>query len=268
MIPTIRNGIQMAFNDISVISHNLANASTNGYKRSRSEFYDSYGQGMNSLPNVDLGHGARTDGPIRNFSQGAIKSSGSELDLAISGVGMFGTVKREDGIQDALDPDADITYTRDGSFRLDVDGTVVTTDGRAVLGPGGGVMRVPLTQIDANGNRQFLTALNIQDDGTFEGTYGDGSIINLGRVALFDFINLGGLTSIGNGHFKVSAKSGPALVGQAREGTFGRVLAGNLEAANVNVTDEMTKLMKAQQAYSGSSRLLQAAVDMTKRLIG
>jgi len=268
MIPTIRNGIQMASSDIAVISHNLANAGTTGFKRSRSEFHDRYGVGMNSMPNMDIGQGAGTHGPRRNHGQGPVRPSTSELDLAISGVGLFGTVERIDESQGAVGRDNQITYTRDGSFQLAEDGTVLTTGGRAVLGVDGAPIILPMTHLDANGNRQLLTALNITDEGVFKATYGDGTIAAVGQVALFDFVNIGGLTGIGNGHYMVSATSGPGLIGQPRQGNLGRVLAGNLEAANVNVTNELTKLMRAQQAYSGSSRLLQSAVDMTRRLIG
>lgn len=267
MIPTILNGIQTASKEISVISHNLANAGTTGFKRSRSEFVDTYGIGAEQPPNIDLGHGARSLGPKANFSQGQVKPSLSELDVAISGVGMFATLKRVDPGQDAFGYDNQLTFTRDGSFRLDNDGTLVTMDGRAVIGADGQAMVVPLARADADGNAQRLTALNIGEDGRFEATYGDGSVVDLEQIGLFDFVNMAGLKGMGNGHFQVSAASGPPLIGRPAENNFGRVLAGNLETANINVTNELTKMMKAQQAYSGSARLLQAATDMTKRLI-
>ena len=268
MIPTIRNGIQMASQDIALISNNLANAGTTGFKRSRSEFHDTYGKGMNSMPNIDIGHGARSDGPRRSFTQGQIKPSGSELDLAVSGVGMFGTVRLEDADQNTFGVADQFSFTRDGSFRLDEEGRVVTTDGRAVIREDGELMVVPLERLDENGDRQLLTALNIGDDGGVEATYAGGAVVDLGNVGLFNFANIGALTAIGNGHFTVSAESGPAQIGRPRDNNFGRILSGNLETANVNVTNELTKLMQAQQAYSASSRLLQSAVDVTKKLIG
>lgn len=267
MIPTIRNGIQMASNDISVISHNLANASANGFKRSRSEFFDSYGQGMNSMPGIDIGHGSRSNGPIRNFSQGSIKPSGSELDLAISGVGLFGTVMLEDS-NVVPSPESQISYTRAGAFRLKEDGLIETPNGQALLGLDGNALRIPLSIIGSNGEPQLLTSLNVADDGTIETSYADGSVSVAGKIALYDFTNLAGLKATGNGYYVVSARSGQPLVGAAQQRNFGRILSGSLEAANVDVADEMVKLVKAQQAYSGSSRLLQTAVEMTRRLIG
>ena len=99
-------------------------------------------------------------------------------------------------------------------------------------------------------------------------TYGDGRIFDIGKVGLARFTNIAGLQAIGGGHFKATEKSGPPFIGGAMEQSFGQVIQGHLEASNTDITDERTKLMQSQQAFSASSRLMQAATDVTKRLIG
>ena len=269
MIPTIRNGLEAASHNLSVVSHNIANAGSNGFKKSRADFYDTYGVGLGSLPGIDLGQGARTDGPRRLHSQGSLKTSASELDVAVSGLGMLVTTKADDA-----NP---VVFTRDGSSRLENDGRVVTWDGRSLIDSEGQPIYIPIQRTDENGNRQLLTAVNISIAGKIEAVYGTAvpnksaapsEIVDLGTIALARFGNVGALKSIGSGQFVTTEKSGLPQLGIAGQANFGDIQSGNLEMSNINMTDELTKMMQAQQAYSASSRLLQAAVDMSKRLIG
>ncbi len=269
MIPTIRNGLEAASHNLSVVSHNIANAGSNGFKKSRADFYDTYGVGLGSLPGIDLGQGARTDGPRRQHSQGALKPTANELDLAVSGLGMFVTTNPDDA-----NP---VVFTRDGSMRLEDDGRVVAWDGRSLIDSEGQPIFIPIQRFNLDGQRQLLTAVNISQGGVIEAVYGTevanksaapSEIVEIGTIALVRFSNVAGLKSIGSGQFVTTEKSGLPTFGTAGSENFGDIQSGNLEMSNINMTDELTKMMQAQQAYSASSRLLQAAVDMSKRLIG
>jgi flagellar hook protein FlgE len=268
MIPTIRNGLEAASHNLSVVSHNIANAGSNGFKKSRANFYDTYGVGLGSLPGIDLGQGARTDGPRRQHSQGALKPTANELDLAVSGLGMFVTTNPDDA-----NP---VVFTRDGSMRLEDDGRVVSWDGRSLIDSEGQPIFIPIQRLNVDGQRQLLTAVNISQGGVIEAVYGTevanksaapSEIVEIGTIALVRFSNVAGLKSIGSGQFVTTEKSGLPAFGIAGAENFGDIQSGNLEMSNINMTDELTKMMQAQQAYSASSRLLQAAVDMSKRLI-
>lgn len=258
MIPTIRNALEMASNNISLISNNLANASTTGFKRSEGEFLHSYAEDV-QREGLNVGYGALSEGPRRQFDQGSLRVTNGSLDVAINGVGMFITTSEVDG---------DITYTRDGSFLLDNDGNLQTTDGRNVLGVDGEPLNIPPRRVYENGTETILDTIQIAQNGQIQVTYGDGSIVELGSFGLARFSNLTALKATGSGHYVASERSGPAIVGSAMTSNFGKLINGHLEASNTNVTNELSKLMKAQQAYAGSSRMLQTAADITKRLIG
>ncbi len=260
MIHTIRNGLAMASQDISVISNNLANANSNGFKKSYSHFLDSYLVSPTNNPNLALGGGAQTFGPRRSHQQGELRPTASELDLAVSGTGMF--VTRHRGT------DGEVAFTRDGAMRLESDGYIATVDGRVLIGAEGQPLRVPLAVLDEVEARQPLTKMRIDEGGRIEAIYGDGTINYIGTIALAGFANVEGLRSIGSGNFVASDNSGAPRFGTAVTGAFGRILAGNLETSNTDVTKELVKLMRAQQAYSGSSRMLQAEADTVKRLLG
>ncbi len=258
MIPTIRNALQMASNNISLISNNLANASTTAFKRSEGEFLHSYAEDI-PREGLNVGYGAISEGARRQFDQGSLKVTNGSLDVAVNGLGMFQTVSEVDG---------DVTYTRDGSFIMDTVGFLKTTDGRRVLDVNGDPLVIPPRRIYQNGSEAILDTIQISSKGQIQATYGDGTIMELGTFGLARFGNLTALKAIGNGHYVASERSGPAIIGGAMTSNFGQLINGHLEASNTNVTDELAKLMKAQQAYSGSSRMLQTAADITKRLIG
>ena len=163
--------------------------------------------------------------------------------------------------------EGDVTFTRDGSFLLDIAGNVTTTDGRGVIGIDGQPLAIPPEHVNARGESGLIETIDINERGQIQVTYGNGSIIDRGAIALADFPNIGGLRTIGGGHFKATEKSGPPFVALPMEGNFGKLFSGHLEASNTNITNELTKLMKAQQAYSGSARLMQSATEMTKSLM-
>jgi flagellar hook protein FlgE len=259
MISTIRNALKMATTDIAIISNNIANSGSTGFKRSDGSFLDSYAEDI-PIPGLNVGHGVINEEPRRqDGKQGALRVTNNSLDLAVSGDGMFVTRHPDD---------AEITYTRDGSFMLDTNGNLVTLDKKLVVDGNGNPIVIPPILEDEQGRQTLLDAINITNDGSIKLTYGDGRIFDIGNVGLARFANISGLKAIGGGHFKDTQKSGPAIIGEPMTQSFGQVIQGHLEASNTNITDELTKLMRSQQAFSASSRLMQAATDVSKRLIG
>ncbi|MAZ46097.1 MAG: hypothetical protein CMM98_00760, partial [Rickettsiales bacterium] len=146
MFQIIRTGIDASNRDLAVISNNIANAGTNGFKRSEAQFEDMYHSHHNRSQEVARGIGVKTIKPRQNFSQGSLQQTNGSLDLAIMGEGFFvlGTpIGREVG-------DQPLTYTRDGSFQLDREGNVVTTDGLPLLGEGQTKINIPFKSSTAN----------------------------------------------------------------------------------------------------------------------
>ena len=168
----------------------------------------------------------------------------------------------------ALKPDdGEVTYSRDGSFLVDLVGNLVTTDNRRVIGADGEQIVIPPSKLDAAGNETLLEVINISNKGRIQLTYGDGKMLDAGTVALAHFANSGGLKPIGGSYFKATEKSGPAVLGSPTQQNFGEIVQGHLEMSNTNVANELTKLMVSQQAFSASSRLMQSAIESEKRLL-
>lgn len=257
MIPTIRNALKMASSEIDIVSNNLANSGSTGFKRSDGNFLHSYAEDI-PIPGLNVGFGVVHEEPRRQDNkQGSLRVTNNSLDMAVNGVGMFITANPDDN---------EISYTRDGSFLIDNAGRLTTTNDRAVLNENGQAIVIPPTRRDADGRESLLDVINIDNRGGINLTYGDGVIVNVGNVGLARFGNIAGLKPVGGAHFVATEKSGPPIVGVAMEQNYGQVVQGHLEASNTNVSDELVKLMRAQQAYAGSSRLLQSAVEMSKRL--
>ena len=257
MIPTIQNALKMATSELNIVTNNIANAGSTGFKRSDGNFLHSYAEDI-PIPRLNVGFGVVHEVPRRSDNkQGALKVTNNSLDLAVSGVGMFITANKDDG---------GISFTRDGSFLIDREGVLTTTDQRLVLNENGERIVIPPQRVDANGNLTLLDSIQINNRGSIRLAYGDGSISDIGNVGLARFSNIAGLKPAGNAQFVVTEKSGPAIVGVPMGDGYGQVIQGHLESSNAVVTDELVKLMRAQQAYAGSSRLLQAAVEMSKRL--
>lgn len=257
MIPTIRNALKMATSEINIVTNNLANTGSTGFKRSDGNFLHSYAEDI-PIPGLNIGFGVVHEEPRRQDNkQGSLKVTNNSLDMAVNGVGMFIT----------SDPDDNgVTYTRDGSFLINNAGLLTTTDKRAVLNDNGQPIVIPPVRTDALGRETLLDTISIDNRGSIKVTYGDGSLVNIGNVGLASFSSLAGLKPVGGAHFVATEKSGPPIVGVAMEQNYGQIIQGHLEASNALVTDELMKLMRAQQAYAGSSRLLQSAVEMSKRL--
>ena len=163
---------------MNIITNNIANAGSTGFKRSDGNFLHSYAEDI-PIPGLNVGFGVVHEMPRRSDNkQGALKVTNNSLDLAVSGVGMFITANKDDG---------GIAYTRDGSFLIDRNGVLTTTDQRLVLDDNGERIIIPPERIDANGVNSLLDTIKIDNRGQIKLAYGDGSIINLGNIGLARF---------------------------------------------------------------------------------
>ena len=265
MISVIRSGIDVALNDLGVTSNNIANAKTTGFKKRQATFADIYGQTESiKTSGARIGLGAVTTENRLMSEQGSLQQTGDVLDLAIEGQGMFTLV-------DVARPDEKL-YTRDGSFTVNKEGLIANADGMQLMSAFGAAITVPMTANTAttvNGAEIFteapLTGVAIRSDGRVEATYGDNNIFFVGQIGLAKFADSNRLTPIGQNYFKENARSGAGILGAPIEEGRGKVHSGALEMSNIDMTSELTNLMRAQQAFSGSSRLLQSETEMARK---
>ncbi len=237
--------------NVAVISGNIANLGTTGYKRSRAEFQDliyqnftrsgtqSSDAGTIVPTGVQLGLGVKPGSVYRVNQQGTLVLTENKFDLALSGRGYF---------QITL-PDGDIGYTRDGSFQVDATGTLVTSDGY-VVSPG---ISVPQDAIDVDINQSGEVIVKID---------GQQAAQNVGQIDLVTFINDAGLEAIGDNLFLETAASGTPTSGFANTDGFGIIEQGFLEQSNVDSVTEITMLITAQRAYELNSRVISTSDEM------
>jgi flagellar basal-body rod protein FlgG len=236
---------------IEVISNNIANLSTTGFKRSRAEFQDMLYENLRAvgsassdtgtlLPSgLQVGLGVRPVATYRINEQGSLSETDNTYDLAINGRGYFQVQM----------PDSTIAYTRDGSFQLNENGNLVTADGLQVLP----AITVPstATSITINSSGQVLATIP-----------GQTNQQTLGQLQLATFINQSGLNSIGNNLLQETQSSGSPTVGTPNVAGVGSLMQGELESSNVDVVNEVTSLITAQRAYEMNSRVIKTADDM------
>ena len=244
-------GMQAQELNVEVISNNIANMRTTGFKRQRPDFQDLLYQdlrrpgtttstaGTQVPAGLELGSGVRTVATPRVMSQGNVTGTENQLDVAIRGDGFF---------RIAL-PDGRTAYTRDGSFQRSTEGTLVTVDGYQVE-PG---IVIPENTI----------GLTINAEGVVQATLQDGEApVELGQIDLARFVNPVGLEGMGDNLFLQTEASGEEQVGVAGVEGFGTLLQGYLEQANVNAVAEMSDLIAAQRAYEMNARVISAADEM------
>ncbi|HFD16762.1 MAG TPA: flagellar basal-body rod protein FlgG [Rhodospirillales bacterium] len=236
---------------VEVISNNIANMTTTGYKRRRPEFQDllyqsqrrigaASGQDGSIVPaGVELGLGVKTAAVYRVHGQGNLVNTENSLDLAIQGDGFF-VVEL---------PSGETAYTRSGNFQLSPDGLIVTADGYTVS-PG---ITVPQDAIDVSINAEGQVTAKIE---------GQIELADLGQIDLATFVNPAGLSAIGNNLLLETEASGTAVLGTPGSDGFGTLQQGFLESSNVNPVQEITALITAQRAYEMNSKVISAADQM------
>ena len=265
MYGIIRSGMSTAMHEIAVVSNNIANSGSTGFKKSDVSFNDIYGSATpDTVARTQAGFGSAIAGTRRNDGQGAIVDRAGALNLAIIGPGML-TVSPPgaDGASSG-----NLFYTRSGELTIDKDGFLKTSDGAFVQGTAAGTETtgtLSALQIPFSEGEEALTGLEITTSGLISATYGS-SIIDRGTLSLATFANQGALKNVGSARFAETTYSGQPTFGIAGQSGFGTLQAGALEGSNVDITQEMTVMIRAQQQFSGSARVLQANSDMVEKL--
>ncbi len=268
MISIIRTGLDAANRDLAVISNNIANAGTNGFKKSEAQFEDLYHSQHNNSTEIARGMGVKTIKPRQSFAQGSLQATNGSLDLAIMGEGFF--VLGEPLGRQGADGNQTPRFSRDGSFQLDRSGNLVNTDGLPLLGIGQTPINIPFVKDIVDGEstttKGLLSEISVNSEGEIIATYGLDNVEKVGQVQLADFVNEHGLKNIGNARFQETPESGPPTFGLPKERTIGKIQAGFLEKSNTDITDEIVLMLRTQRAFNGCSKLLQSEIDITKKL--
>ena len=266
MFSIIRTGLDAANRDLAVISNNIANAGTNGFKKSEAQFEDLYHSQHNNSTEKATGMGVKTIKPRQSFSQGSLQATNGSLDLAIMGEGFF-VLGQPLGRGLNTSPQ-ERAFTRDGSFQLDREGNLVNTDGLPLLGIGQTPINIPFlgSGTEENANPELLSEISVDSEGAISATYGLDTIVKVGQIELADFVNEHGLKNIGNARFNETPESGVPTFGAPKERTIGKIQAGFLEKSNTDITDEIILMLRTQQAFNGCGKMLQSEIDVTKKL--
>ncbi len=250
---TAATGMESQQVTIDTISNNLANVNTTAFKRSRANFHDLLYQtlkapGQNSTAGtvvptgIQIGAGSRISSVEKMFNEGAIRVTNKTTDLMIEGQGFF-RVQKDDGT---------IAFTRDGSFKIDNTGRLVTSEGFPL---------VPEIVVPENVTSDKLHA---GLDGTVTVRIGNETQ-DIGQIVLANFVNPTGLESLGRNLYANTPASGEALQGQPNTQGFGRIGQGELEASNVNIVEEMVNMISGQRAYEINSKVIQTGDQMLQQ---
>ena len=243
---------------IDTISNNLSNVNTTAYKKQRAEFEDLLYQTklmagtpateVTEIPTgIQVGHGTKVSATQRMFSQGSLQATENRLDIALEGEGFFKVQL----------PDGTVGYTRDGSFKIDSNRQVVTSNGYLLDPP----LILPENFI--------MNSLNISQNGRITvQIIGDDDPIDIGQLEIYRFVNPAGLNSIGGNLFKVTPASGEEIPGQPGFDGMAKTHQGFLEKSNVAVVEEMVNMITAQRAYELNSKAIQTSDQMLATAVG
>lgn len=249
-----KTGMQAQQTQLDVISNNMANVSTNGFKRASAVFEDLMYQNLrqvgaadteqNNLPTgLQVGLGVRTVATARSFTQGSLQQSGNQLDLAVNGSGF---------LQVAM-PDGTIGYTRDGSLQVDSQGRLVNSSGLAVAGD----ITVPAEAQSVTVGKDGVVTVKLP---------GNAQPQQIGNIELASFVNPAGLEPLGGNLYAESEASGNPMNGAPGSGGLGQLMQGYVETSNVNVVQELVTMIQTQRAYEMNSKAIQTSDQMLQRL--
>ncbi len=249
-----KTGLDAQQTQLDAISHNLANVATNGFKRSHAQFEDLLYQNIRQagaqssqqtqLPTgLQLGTGVRPVATSRIFAQGNLQESGNPMDMAISGNGFFPVTL----------PDGNTGYTRDGSFRVDAQGQVVTPNGYPLSPP----IVIPVDSV----------SVTVGKDGVVSAVVvGNPAPVQLGQIQIATFVNPSGLDPKGQNLFLETAASGVPSINVPGIAGTGDINQGYVETSNVNVVEELVAMIQTQRAYEINSKAISTSDQMLGRL--
>jgi flagellar hook protein FlgE len=268
---TSLSGLKASQTDMSVISNNIANAGSIGFKRSKAQFGDIFAASPTQSTKMVAGQGTRLNGITQQFTQGSYESSEKTLDMAIVGEGMF-VVKGEP-------PREQVTYTRNGAFTATPDRNVIDSTGQ----------KLQLLPVDAAGNvtdntlagafdfvlpagapsdpTAQLVNVSIGLDGLVTATFANGEAQSLGKIAMATFPAMEGLRPIGDAHWQSSGESGPPTIDAATNGPMGAIRSGALERSNVDITEELVMLIGAQRNFQANAKAIEGASQLAQTII-
>jgi len=249
-----KTGLDAHQTSMDVITNNLANVSTNGFKRSRPIFEDLLYQTLrqpgaassqtSTIPSgLLLGTGVRTVATEHIFTQGTIQRTDNPLDLAVQGNGFFQLQM----------PDGTLAYTRDGSFTKDANGQIVSANGYP-LSP---ALTIPSTALSVSVSRDGIVSIT---------QAGVAAPTQIGNIQLATFVNNGGLQSIGENLFIETASSGTPTPNTPGSNGSGLLNQGYVETSNVNVAEELVSMIVAQRGYEMNSKAITTSDQMLSRL--
>lgn len=252
-LTTAATGMIAQQNFLDVISNNIANVNTTGFKKSRVEFQDllsqavktpgaMINQGTFQPVGVEIGLGVKTAATTRVFNQGILMSTGRALDVAIEGEGFF-QIMKEDG---------SLAYTRDGSLKTDAMGQLCTTDGLLIQ---------PQTSIPRDASE-----INITPDGNISVKTGTNTTQTIvGQLQLVKFQNPSGLLSIGHNLYVETPGSGNPVQDMPGQNGMGLLQATFLEGSNVQIVDELINLIKAERAFESNSKIINSSSEILRQ---
>ena len=249
-LKTAASGMYAQQLNVDAIANNLANVNTTAFKGTRVEFQDLMYETLRAtgIPDqnggtppaeLQVGDGTVPSSTTQNFTQGALTQTNNQLDFAIQGDGFF-RIRMPDGTE---------AYTRDGSFKINGDGNLVTSNGY-IVEPG---LTIP----------QDTTTIGVNADGTIQATVsGQTNPVTLGQMEFAKFVNPAGLHAMGSDLYQETVASGTPILGNPGSTGFGNIQQGYLETSNVSVVTEMVNMITAERAYELNSKAIQTADTM------
>lgn len=255
-LTTAATGMIAQQNYLDIVSNNIANVNTTGFKKSRIEFQDllsqavktpgaMINQGTFQPVGIEMGLGVKTAATTRVFTQGTAIATSRNLDISIEGEG-FLQIMKEDGT---------LAYTRDGSLKVDAMGQLCTTDG---------LLLQPQTSIPAD-----AAEINITQDGNISVKVGTSTTQTIvGQIQLVKFQNPSGLLSVGHNLYVETPGSGTPIQNTPGQNGMGTIQQGFLEGSNVQIVDELIGLIKAERAFESNSKIINASSEILKQTNG
>ncbi len=259
------SGMQGQQFNLDVISNNLANVNTTGFKKSRADFqsllYQSikkpvYSEtGFFNPTGIEAGNGVRVVGTLKDFAQGIPQETGNELDLNINGPGFFMVQM----------PNGEVGYTREGAFRIDGEGYLVNSSGYYLVSPEGNENTDPSLSVDGKSLKRIKpetdnNEIHISEKGLVTTEIESGS--NAPAIYLANFINPSALESLGSNIYKANEVCGEVNIAEPTEDGIGSIQSGFLEGSNVKVVEEMVKMIIAQRAYEINTKSIQTSDEI------
>ncbi len=268
---TSLSGLKAAQSDLSVVSNNIANSNSTGFKKSRAQFGDLFAASPTQTTRMIAGQGTQLQNISQQFTQGTLESTDRTLDLAVAGDGFF-TVK-------SPATTAAITYTRNGSFSVnskrdvvDATGNIVQllpvdADGNITSTDPADMTNLRLPDADPNDANAVLANIAVGTNGVITATFSNGNQQALGAVAMASFDAVENLRPVGDAHWQATGLSGTAKLSQAGTGPLGTVRSGSLETANIDITEELVSLIAAQRNFQANAQAIETANNMTQTIV-